>query len=159
MRNRAPPREITRFLLSSVGEQQTDNSAIMMQWGQFIGHDMARTTQLNNAECQSCNFQSFNCANLQVTPSDQRYVHTRMHSAHTRVCRFGTQACLPVARSTPVCGSTQNIREQFNENSAFIDGSQVYGSSFNDLPRFRQGNTGFMQTSFLVGHTGMCTPC
>jgi hypothetical protein len=82
VRNRAPPREITRFLLSSVGEQQTDNSAIMMQWGQFIGHDMARTTQLNNAECQSCNFQSFNCANLQVTPNDQRCVNT--HSARTR---------------------------------------------------------------------------
>lgn len=64
--------------------------------------------------------------------------------------RFSNQACIPVPRSTPVCGTTNSVREHLNENTAFIDASVVYGSSVNDVFRFRQGRSGFMQTSFFV---------
>ena len=66
------------------------------------------------------------------------------------MCRFGGQACIPVARSTPVCGTQNAVREQFNENTAFIDASVVYGSSTRDVAKLRNGQTGFMQTSFIV---------
>lgn len=39
---------------------------------------------------------------------------------------------------------------QLNENTAFIDASAVYGSSTSDMFRFRNGGSGFMQTSFIV---------
>jgi hypothetical protein len=57
-----------------------------------------------------------------------------------------------MSRSTPLCNGGGGVREQFNQNTPFIDGSQVYGSSTGDLPRFRNGNTGFMRTSTFVSN-------
>jgi hypothetical protein len=50
--NRPSARELTRFLLSASGELRSNNNALLMQWGQFVSHDLAKTTQMNNAECR-----------------------------------------------------------------------------------------------------------
>jgi hypothetical protein len=73
-RNRPSARDVVRFLLSANTEQPTGNSAMLMQWGQFVSHDMARTTQLANGECAQCSFQSFNCVNVPTQRNDQRCV-------------------------------------------------------------------------------------
>jgi peroxidase len=69
---RPSPRRVTRFILSAFDEKQTDNSAMMMQWGQFVSHDLARTRQVNDQDCQRCNFQSPLCANLPIEQDDTR---------------------------------------------------------------------------------------
>ncbi|VDM67013.1 unnamed protein product [Strongylus vulgaris] len=51
--------------------------------------------------------------------------------------------CLKVSRSAPICHVTP--REQLNENTAYIDGSMIYGSSPTDLLKFREGRTGFLK--------------
>uniref|UniRef100_A0A915MUL1 ShKT domain-containing protein n=1 Tax=Meloidogyne javanica TaxID=6303 RepID=A0A915MUL1_MELJA len=90
-------REASRLMLSSTAEIPTKWNALLMQWGQFIAHDVSKTTMLNNQVC-------------------------------------GT-------------GEDNNVRQQYNENTAFIDGSMVYGSSHRDQFVFRQG--AFMKTNVL----------
>lgn len=38
---------------------------------------------------------------------------------------------------------------QLNENTGFIDVSPVYGSSVEDLHKFREGRTGFLKIKFF----------
>ncbi|KAI1710415.1 heme peroxidase domain-containing protein [Ditylenchus destructor] len=136
---RPTAREASRVMLSSGVETPAKWNALLMQWGQFIAHDVSKTSMLNNQQCASCRSERGQCFNVPMT----RLMDGRRDPS------FGQFACLPVARSAPVCGTGFEIREQYNENTAFIDGSMIYGSSVRDQHLFRAG--GFMQTSLMGG--------
>jgi peroxidase len=129
-------REASRTLLASaqVVTHESFNS-LLMQWGQFMSHDMAKTTLQPSANCPSCDPVPSKCIPVSIMEKDTN-------------AAFKQKKCLKISRSAPVCGTgTNSPRQQLNENTAFIDGSQIYGSSTKDLHKFRDGRTGFLKMS------------
>lgn len=52
---RPSPRAVTRHLTSShASVVSEDYNAMIMQFGQFISHDMAKTTLIPSAKCNVC---------------------------------------------------------------------------------------------------------
>ncbi|KAI1709417.1 heme peroxidase domain-containing protein [Ditylenchus destructor] len=135
--NRPSVREASRVLLSSaqVVTHESFNS-LLMQWGQFMSHDMAKTTLQPTANCASCDPVPSKCVPVAISDKDTNEA-------------FKLKKCLKISRSAPVCGTgtASAPRQQLNENTAFVDGSQIYGSSSKDLHKFREGRTGFLKMS------------
>ncbi|CAG9534246.1 unnamed protein product [Cercopithifilaria johnstoni] len=132
---RPAARQVSRSLLSSSQTVQHDKyNALVMQFGQFMSHDIAKTTLQPSAKCISCKPIPSLCMPVPISEKDSNEA-------------FKQRRCLKVSRSSPICGTGRGgvPREQLNENTAFIDASPLYGSSFKDVHKFRQGRTGFLR--------------
>ncbi|CAF95704.1 unnamed protein product, partial [Tetraodon nigroviridis] len=99
-------------------------SHLLVEWGQWIDHDMVQTPQSpstaafrSGADCTHTCSQEAPCFPIQIPLSDPRN---------------GTQSCMPFFRSAPSCGAgtlPRRHREQLNGITSFVDASMVYGSS------------------------------
>jgi hypothetical protein len=69
-RVRPSAREASRLLLSSNAEVEGDSNALLMQWGQFTAHDIAKTTSLPSGDCSSCGDIRGRCFNIELTRHD-----------------------------------------------------------------------------------------
>ncbi|GMR35908.1 hypothetical protein PMAYCL1PPCAC_06103, partial [Pristionchus mayeri] len=137
---RPNPREITKRLISS-SETVLSNefNALLMQFGQFTSHDMAKTTLVPSSKCNVCQNITSRCMSVDVPKFDDNR-------------DFQTNKCIRVSRSSPICGSGNRLpRQQLNENSGYIDASPIYGSSVHDSKKFRNGNTGFLRLNQFNG--------
>ena len=61
---------------------------------------------------------------------------------------FFNLTCLPLTRSDPFCHGDP-VREQFNALTAFIDGSNVYGSDQETAAKLREFSGGALKTHVL----------
>uniref|UniRef100_A0AAF5PWT0 peroxidase n=3 Tax=Wuchereria bancrofti TaxID=6293 RepID=A0AAF5PWT0_WUCBA len=131
---------VSRFILSSRKTvQHGEYNALLMQWGQYLIHEMAKTTLVPSAKCNVCKNIRGRCMTVPILPKDPNKT-------------FKSNRCIRVSRSSAICGSgKQKPRQQLNENTNFIDGSPIYGSSVGDLHKFREGKTGFLKTVFFNG--------
>uniref|UniRef100_A0A0X3Q4L9 Ig-like domain-containing protein n=1 Tax=Schistocephalus solidus TaxID=70667 RepID=A0A0X3Q4L9_SCHSO len=108
-------------------DEDDETSAMLMQWGQFLDHDLdftpvdASTSRFSDG--LGCNETCINdppCFPIITPPGDPR-IRLR---------------CIGFARSSATCGSGSTSillgrpqhREQINQISAFVDASNVYGS-------------------------------
>ncbi|XP_078731526.1 peroxidasin homolog isoform X1 [Lampetra fluviatilis] len=102
---------------------------ILMQWGQFLDHDLdltvAALSQSRFSDGRPCGAVCTNdppCFPIAIPPDDRRVRDAR---------------CMFFARSSPVCGSgvtsllmnSVHPREQINRLTSYVDASNVYGSS------------------------------
>uniref|UniRef100_A0AC34R0Q7 Thyroid peroxidase n=1 Tax=Panagrolaimus sp. JU765 TaxID=591449 RepID=A0AC34R0Q7_9BILA len=109
-------------------------SAMLMQWGQFLDHDitffataLARQTYMTGAICNKTCENVDPCFNIPLPLNDPK----RREHRHMKY------PCIEFERSAAICGSGETSpifqqvthREQVNIITAFIDGSNVYGST------------------------------
>ncbi|KRY52472.1 Peroxidase mlt-7 [Trichinella britovi] len=140
--SRPSAREATRFLLSSPQlVTSSKGNMLLMPFGQFIVHDISRTSLLPADRCGSCTDIPGRCFPIKVETVDPRFGCAR------------PPCCLFFTRSSPLCGTgAQSKREQVNENTAFLDGSAIYSSSLPDSLRLKDSKTGMMRITFFNNH-------
>ncbi|KJH50314.1 immunoglobulin I-set domain protein [Dictyocaulus viviparus] len=129
------PREVSRVLVAT--ESITPHSylsAMVMQWGQFVDHDITHTaTALSRQSYASgaiCNKTCANldpCFNIPLPPNDPK-LQSGIPTKYP---------CIEFERSGAVCGSGETslifqrvtYRDQMNIITSYLDGSVVYGST------------------------------
>ena len=139
-------REVSTQLLSANRlSASTKFTHMLMQWGQFVDHDLTFTPMTvssvafgTNRRCNDTCENEAPCFPISVSPHDKRIKKHR---------------CIGVTRSAATCGtgSTSLLvnyvypREQFNQLTSFLDGSAIYGSTDEMQKLLRdQFNTGYL---------------
>lgn len=125
-----PPRLVsTEMAATATVTPDHQYTHMLMQWGQFLDHDLDHTVPALStsrfSDGQSCSSVCTNdppCFPIIIPDTDPRGIRA---------------PCMFFARSSPVCGSGMTslvmnsvyAREQINQLTAYIDASNVYGSS------------------------------
>jgi len=134
------PRLISVNIHNDVSAPHVRYSLMMMQWGQFVDHDLTHTP-VNRGfadsilSCKDCDSRSRvhpECLPIPVPEGDPFYPKINITS--------GKEFCLAFTRSMP--GQlTLGFREQMNQITSFADASNVYGSDVCEMRelRFNQG--------------------
>lgn len=130
-----------------------DFTMLIMQWGQFLDHDFTHTpitkgngntgiTCCNNGQLRPNSETHPDCLPIAIPPNDSFF------SQHN-------QRCMEFVRSFPAVRPACNFgpREQINQISAFIDASNVYGSSDNEAKELRSFQGGQLKSHFEEGRS------
>ncbi|XP_070195291.1 peroxidasin-like isoform X2 [Littorina saxatilis] len=149
-----PSPRLVSSLLMATPEITNDDlyTHMLMQWGQFLDHDLDLSPQAisfsrfsDGTRCNETCENTNPCFPIPVPNSDQR---------------IRTHTCLGFTRSSSTCntGSTSLFyntvapRQQLNAITAFIDGSNVYGSTLDESTHLRElnRNRGLMRVGPLT---------
>ena len=113
-------RLISETVILNVTQDELPFTHILMQWGQFLDHDLDLGPELEE-ECEECKFTEI-CQPIRVADLDRAF----------GVGTPNNGSCLPFRRSVPVMETVKPLtftpEEQLNDITSFIDGSMVYGS-------------------------------
>ncbi|XP_019613501.1 PREDICTED: thyroid peroxidase-like [Branchiostoma belcheri] len=120
------PRLVSTTMHEDLRKSSPVNTHMVMQFGQFLDHDITLTPnfQEEGLVC-TCGTDDEHCFNINV-PSDDP--------------DFAGRPCLPFARSLscPNEGCRLGRRQQLNQLTAFVDASNVYGSSDEEIEELRE---------------------
>lgn len=116
----------TEVITTKVITQDTEITHMVMQWGQFLDHDLdhaipsVSSESWDGIDCKkSCDYAA-PCYPIEVPANDPR---------------IRTRRCIDLVRSSAICGSGMTSvffdrvqpREQINQLTSYVDASQVYG--------------------------------
>ncbi|CAL4125935.1 unnamed protein product, partial [Meganyctiphanes norvegica] len=126
------PRRISRILSNSKQQQTPKFSLMVMQWGQFIDHDVTLTPEIELKEYVDGSKAIECCDEGLYAKSDSQHFGKACRPIDVENDAFFRQdnrECLRFIRSMPTTrGCSFTVREQINQNTAFVDGSMIYGS-------------------------------
>ncbi|CAB3405165.1 unnamed protein product [Caenorhabditis bovis] len=135
------PRIISNAVHSAAPIENVKYTHLLMEFGQFIDHDITHSPVDQNADgtplnCSSCDASltvSPSCYPIPVPESD-RY--------------FPSSECLSFVRSLPA-QKTLGYRNQMNQITAYLDGSVMYGSTQCEGDRLRTFTDGKLKVTRL----------
>ena len=126
-------------------EEEELFSHILMQWGQWMDHDLDEVPAFDANGCPpGCTIETDRCVPVPVPSDDDTFATTFGDPTAGPVCH-------PFAHSIPACDSSPPGQldarhvQQINAITSWIDGSQVYGSSQELQDRLRDGHTAFLR--------------
>lgn len=143
-------------LVSIVYAQENDRSStnytlMTMQWGQFLDHDLTHTpiSRGENGAGISC------CRNSEVIPENLRHPDCfpiTLPRFDPVFSPFGDR-CMEFVRSLPAPRPECNFgpREQMNQITGYLDGSNIYGSNVNSANGLRRFQGGQLRTQNVKG--------
>jgi len=125
------PRIVSTLVHDDVSHPDGRHTLALMQWGQFLAHDVSMTPKItgpDNAKlkCNSC--QSFNQTEDVLSPCSPIPIPKGDNFFPSRDLESGKRKCIPFTRSL-AAPNTKSQREQLNVLTAFVDSSNVYGSN------------------------------
>ncbi|KAL1488622.1 hypothetical protein ABEB36_014425 [Hypothenemus hampei] len=158
------PRSISRSIHPDISNLHKRYTLMVMQFAQFLDHDLTFTPihkgfDESIPKCRSCDSPRTvhpECDPIPIPSGDHHYPEFNITT--------GKEICFPFMRSLP--GQQQlGPREQINQNSAFLDGSMIYGSSHCTVHTLK-GSNGKMNVTVhpnngkdLLPRTHMHTEC
>ncbi|XP_067657153.1 peroxidasin homolog [Haliotis asinina] len=133
------PRSVSNHVHFELSFLSPSHSVMLMQWGQFIDHDITGTPVItNNGTAIDC------CDRTDSVPSDPASPCFPINVPDGDFY-FGDGKCMNLARSEAVSGTgtdSSNPRQQYNALSAFIDGSHIYGITDAEMNELRDTESG-----------------
>ena len=119
------PRAISNAVVAQSASIPNDLyvSAMLMQWGQFVDHDIGLTPAQHGAESMP----------ISIPPGDAHFTGEMPFNRSIYDAATGSSAANP--------------RQQVNVNTAWLDGSQIYGSDAQTALELRTGSNGTLKMS------------
>lgn len=127
----------SRMLSGSIHQPEDVNgnfTHMLMQWGQFLDHDISLSpvNKLRTGGIQCCSRRSHpDCFPIEIAPNDPVYGREN-------------KRCLNFVRSVACQSCRFGPRLQLNELTSFIDASNIYGNTNEEMRGLRQFNSGLM---------------
>ncbi|KAB7502780.1 Chorion peroxidase [Armadillidium nasatum] len=129
---------------------------LTMAWGQFVDHDITATAQakgINDSGISCCHKELLNNTSLKhpecleiLIPEDDVFFRSK------------NMTCMEFSRSATAPRCTFGPREQFNQNTHFLDGSVIYGSTEDEANNLRTRSDGLLKTQVTVDGRQLLSP-
>ncbi|XP_059471181.1 uncharacterized protein LOC132194111 [Neocloeon triangulifer] len=112
---------------------------IVAVWGEFVANDIFHTPRMTGPkgerlQCCSISFNEFHEECFPIGVTDNNFKHEKKCQEYVR------------SATAPRIGCTLGPREQLNKATSYLDGSVVYGNSYEEAKFLRTGSKGHLRS-------------